>query len=112
MSRGPYTTLLKIQELELVLAESQALHGEEKEAQELMAKIDSLKTCIDEKVLKHFMRFRKNNIGITKEVDGRCRACNMVIPQGTLNRMFSHKENPVCPTCQVFLYLSVFTEEN
>ena len=40
MTRGPYTTLLKIQELELVLKESQALHGEEKEAQELSEKID------------------------------------------------------------------------
>lgn len=112
MTRGPYTTLLKIQELELVLAESQALHGEEKEAQELTEKIDNLKTEVPDRMLKHFSRFRRNGVGITKEVDGRCRACNMVIPQGTLNRMNSAKEEPVCPTCQVYLYLSIFNWEN
>ena len=112
MTRGPYTTLLKIQELELVLKESQALHGEEKEAQELSEKIDALKSDVPERTLKHFDRFRKNGVGITKEVDGRCRACNMVIPQGTLNRMNSGKEEPVCPTCQVYLYLSLYNWED
>ena len=112
MPKGPFTTLLKIQELQLVLEESKMLHGEDKEAQGLAEKIDALSADVPPKLLAHFTKFRKRGVGITSEVDGRCRCCNMVIPQGTLNRMNSGKEEPVCPTCQVYLYLSVYNWEN
>lgn len=112
MPKGPFTTLLKIQELQLVLEESKMLHGEDKEAEGLAEKIDDLSTEVPKKLMAHFTKFRKRGVGITSEVDGRCRACNMVIPQGTLNNMTALKIEPVCPNCNVYLYLSNFTEEN
>ena len=94
------------------MKESEALHGEEKENQELTERIEKLKAEVPERLIKHFTRFRHKGVGIAKEVDGRCRACNVVIPQGTLNRMNTGKEEPICPTCQSYLYLNVFNWEN
>ena len=112
MPKGPFTTLLKIQELQLVLEESKMLHGEDKEALGIAEKIETLSTEVPEKLLAHFTKFRKRGVGITSEVGGRCRCCNMVIPQGTLNNMTALKIDPVCPSCNVYLYLSAFKEEN
>ncbi|MCM8533050.1 MAG: C4-type zinc ribbon domain-containing protein [Lentisphaeraceae bacterium] len=110
---GPLSKLLKIQELELVLKESAIVHSDKDiETDELQKQIDTLKSDVPERLMKHFDRVKKNGLGITQELDGRCKACHMSIPVGNLSRINNGSDEPKCPTCQVFIFTSSFTEEN
>lgn len=110
---GPLSKLLKIQELELVLKESAIVHSDKDiETDELQKQIDSLKADIPERYMKHFDRVKKNGLGITQELDGRCKACHMSIPVGNLSRINNGSDEPKCPSCHVFIFTSGFTEEN
>lgn len=109
---GPLSTLLKIQELELVLKESAIVHPDKDlETKELQKQIDELKSQVSERDLKHFERVKKNGLGITQEVDGRCKACHMSIPVGNLTRINNGSDEPKCPNCHVFIFTSEFGED-
>ena len=109
---GPLSTLLKIQELELVLKESAIVHEDKDlETAEIEKQISSLKSDVPEKILNHYEKFKKNGLGIAQEIDGRCRACHMTIPVGNLNRIQSGKDEPVCPNCGVYIFAEIWEED-
>lgn len=109
---GPLSTLLKIQELELVLKESAIVHPDKDlETEGLQKQIEDLKGDVPERYLKHFERVKKNGLGITQEVDGRCKACHMNIPVGNLSRINNGSDEPKCPNCHVFIFTSEFGED-
>lgn len=109
---GPLSTLLKIQELELVLKESAIVHSDkELDTADLESQISSLKESVPEKYLIHYEKFKKNGLGIAQEIQGRCRACHMTIPVGNLNRIQSGKDDPLCPNCSVYLFAEVWGED-
>ena len=109
---GPLSTLLKIQELELVLKESAIVHPDkELNTDEIEEQISSLKSDVPEKILNHYEKFKKNGLGIAQELQGRCRACHMTIPVGNLNRIQSGKDEPVCPNCGVYIFAEVWGED-
>ena len=109
---GLLSTLLKIQELELVLKESAIVHSDKDlETEELQKQIDELKSKVPERDLKHFEKVKKNGLGITQEVRGRCKACHMSIPVGNLSRINNGSDEPKCPNCHVFIFTSEFGED-
>ena len=110
---GPLSTLLKIQELELVLKESAIVHPDkELETANLQAQIEALKAAIPELYIKHFDRVKKNGLGITQEMNGRCKACHISIPVGNLSRINNGSSEPKCPNCQIFIFTQEFGEDN
>jgi predicted nucleic acid-binding Zn-ribbon protein len=110
---GPLSTLLKIQELELVLKESAIVHSDKDlDTADLQAQIDELKSAVPEKQLTRFNRVKKNGLGITQEIDSRCKACHMVIPVGTLSQINNGTTDPTCPNCQVYIFTQEFGEDN
>ncbi len=109
---GPLSTLLKIQELEMVLKESAIVHSDKDiETGNLEEQIESLKNDVPERILNHFHKVKKNGLGIAQEIQGRCRACHMTIPVGNLNRIQSGKDEPKCPSCSVFLFVEAWGED-
>ena len=109
---GPLSTLLKIQELELVLKESAIVHSDkELETEALQKQIDELKSTVDDTYLRPFNRVKKNGLGITQEIDGRCKACHISIPIGTLSQINNGTVHPKCPNCQVFIFTQEFGED-
>ena len=109
---GPLSTLLKIQELEMVLKESAIVHSDkDMETGNLEEQIENLTKDVPEKTLLHYQKIKKNGLGIAQEIQGYCRACHMTIPVGNLNRIQSGKDEPTCPTCSVFLFAEIWGED-
>ena len=109
---GPLSTLLKIQELEIVLQESAIVHSDKEiETGDLQQQIDTLKGTVPENNLKHYEKFKKNGLGIAQEIQGRCKACHMTIPVGNLNRIQSCKDEPICPSCGVYIFAEIWDED-
>jgi predicted nucleic acid-binding Zn-ribbon protein len=110
---GPLSTLLKIQELELVLKESAIVHPDkELDTKALQNEICKLKQQIPDKFVKNYERVKKNGIGIAQEIQGRCKACHMAIPTGTISRIANGNAEPICPSCRIYIFLEQFNEEN
>ena len=110
---GPLSTLLKIQELEIVLKESSIVHPDkDMETDDIQNQIDELKSQVPERQLKHYDRVKKNGLGIAQEMQGRCKACHMAIPVGTITAIQSGKSEPTCPNCNIYIFLESFGEEN
>ncbi len=114
---GPLTTLLKIQDLEIVLKESTIVHSESEmevglKTEQIKTEIENLKKEIPEKMLNRYLKVKKNGLGIAQEIQGRCKACHMVIPVGTINSILNKKAEPACPSCNVYVYLQNFNEDN
>ena len=64
---GPLSTLLKIQELEIVLQESAIVHqGQEFDTESLQKEIEALESQIPEKMLTRYKRVKKNGLGIAQ----------------------------------------------
>lgn len=109
---GPLSTLLKIQELEIVLQESAIVHSDKDlPTDSLQEEIGTLKETVPEDLLKHYEKFKKNGLGIAQEIQGRCKACHMTIPVGNLNRIQSCKDAPICPSCGVYLFAETWGDD-
>ncbi|MCM8541782.1 MAG: C4-type zinc ribbon domain-containing protein [Lentisphaeraceae bacterium] len=129
---GPLSTLLKIQDLELVLKESSIVHpdidletediqaeGEDTQADDILtqaediqAQIDELKKNVPERQFKQYDKVKKNGLGIAQEIQGRCKACHMAIPIGTITSIQAGKSEPLCPSCNVYIFLESFGEDD
>ena len=113
---GPLSTLLKIQDLEIVLKESSIVHSDndletDNESEAIQSQIDELKNQIPERIVKHYEKVKKNGLGIAQEIQGRCKACHMAIPVGTITNFQSEKCEPICPSCNVYIFLESFGED-
>ena len=103
-------SLLRLQELELILGESKILHqNQDSQPTELAAiekQISAFRKEIKPDLLRRYDMLRKNGLGVVKESAGVCTGCHLNVPVGDLNRM-RHGQIPwVCPNCSRFLYLS------
>jgi len=110
MTSDTFELMMELQELELVLQESDIVHGEDHEhdTEDLNEKIEKIRSLIPDNYLYRYDRMRQSKVGIVHEVNGRCKACHMAIPVGDLSRMRNKKIDPVCPSCSVFLLLESF----
>lgn len=113
---GPLSTLLKIQDLEIVLKESSIVHSDsdletDSDTEDIQQQIDELKSQVPEKQLRHYERVKKNGLGIAQEIQGRCKACHMTIPVGTITSIQSEKSEPICPNCNIYIFLESFGED-
>lgn len=108
---GPLSTLLKIQELEIVLKESAIVHDEEVNTESIQETLEELRAQVPETMLNTYNRNKKNGLGIAQEINGRCKACHMSVPQGTINRIQSGNQDATCPNCSVYIYLESFNED-
>jgi len=108
--RKTIQSLLHLQELELVLAESSILHQNQATPPLGLAaiqhKIQDYRSNIREDYLRRYDMLRKNGLGVVKEAAGVCTGCHLNVPVGDLNRM-RHCQIPwVCPNCARFLFIS------
>ena len=104
----PYEFLLKVQEHETILDETKLIHGEEHtdDMEELENELAELRNSVPEKMLIRYDRLREKGVlGVTKLIDGRCKACHMSIAVGDISRMKNNTMSPECPNCQVYLVL-------
>ena len=113
MLKEQLAILLQIQDCELILKESNIMHGtnHDHDTEDLEAKIAELREKVEDKHLKHYDRMKEKGLGVAKEVNGRCKACHMVINVGDLGRMQKNQAQPICPSCNVYLYLESYDEE-
>ena len=110
---GPLSKLLKIQELEIILKESAIVHDIDTiNTAQIQETIKTLREEVPDAMLQKFARTKKNGMGITQELKGRCKACHMSIPVGTLNRIQNANQESTCPNCNVYIFLESFTQEN
>ena len=101
-------SLMRLQELELVLTESRILHSGEKpdSVAELEQKVEACRRAIDTIYLTRYDRLRRNGLGVTREIGGVCGGCRLNVNQGDLNRMRRGEMQSSCPNCGRFLLLS------
>ncbi len=112
MPKGPLTQLLKIQELELVLHESAIVHGAGAvDDKNLKRKIADLRKKVPQAFLNHYDSVKRNGMGIAREIGGRCRACQVVMPNGDLNNIRSGRIQAICPSCNIYIYIESFGQE-
>jgi predicted nucleic acid-binding Zn-ribbon protein len=101
-------SLIRLQELELILTESRILHAGEVPASvaELETVIEDNRRSIDKTFLKRYDMLRRNGMGVTQEIGGVCGGCRLNVNQGDLNRMRRGEMTWACPNCGRFLLLS------
>jgi len=100
--------LHELQEMEIVLRESDILHdGQVPDAAEkTIRKIAVLRKTVPEDILRRFDALRRNGTAVATETGGVCSACRLNIPIGDLNRMRKGLIPWVCPNCGRYLLLS------
>lgn len=105
--REQLTKLQQLQEKEITLREGRILHRDgHEDLAALEQQIEQLRAGIDPVVLSRFDRlFGQQGQGVVTVDNGLCLSCNLVIPQGDLNRIGKGVLEPVCPNCGVFLVL-------
>ncbi len=101
-------SLIRLQELELVLTESRILHAGEVPASVagLEREVEACRHTIDKTYLKRYDMLRRNGLGVTREIGGVCGGCRLNVNQGDLNRMRRAEMPCTCPNCGRFLLLS------
>lgn len=104
--------LLKLQELEIVLEESQIVHGEnhDQDTAKIETKITNLRKKISVKTLSTYDRLRKKGLGIAREVELRCKSCHMPMALSVVNAMKDSVNAPQCPNCNVIIFPSAFED--
>ena len=103
--------LLKLQELDIILAEARIVHKNEKNTDLVKEKVDSLREKIDESILSRYDRLTKQGLAVVQEMNGMCLGCNLSIPVGDLNRIRTGKMEPSCPNCGKFLAIAPLVKE-
>jgi len=100
--------LQKLQDLEIVLRESQIVHGntgDEGGRAQVDLEAKELRSEIDQATLARYDRMSRQGLCVVHERKGMCLGCNLAIPQGDLNRMIRGEMRPCCPHCDRFLIL-------
>jgi predicted nucleic acid-binding Zn-ribbon protein len=100
--------LMEMQELELVVHESEILHKSQEEAgtKALRKQIDDIAAEIPPEPLQRYRKLRSAGLAVVDEEGGICLGCRLNIPRGDLNRMRTGKAPWMCPNCSKFLLLS------
>lgn len=100
------TLLLQLQEIDITLAETKIVHGDDRDSETLVKKAHAIRQKIDPGTLSRYDRLIKQGSGIVQIKDGKCTGCNLTIAVGDVNRMISQKVDPICPHCGKFLVMS------
>ena len=103
--------LVKLQELDLILAEVKIVHKKEKNTDSIKEKVKSIREQIDLMILSRYDRLARQGLAVVQEIDGRCLGCNLSIPVGDLNRIKAQKMDSICPNCGKFLVITSVREE-
>jgi predicted nucleic acid-binding Zn-ribbon protein len=100
--------LMKMQELELVVHESEILHKSQEDTgtKTLRLQVDDIATEIPAEPLQRYRKLRSAGLAVVGEEGGICLGCRLNIPRGDLNRMRAGKAPWMCPNCSKFLLLS------
>jgi predicted nucleic acid-binding Zn-ribbon protein len=100
--------LMKMQELELVVHESEILHKSQEDTgtKTLRKQVDDIATEIPAEPLQRYRKLRSAGLAVVGEEVGICLGCRLNIPRGDLNRMRAGKAPWMCPNCSKFLLLS------
>ncbi len=103
--QNPGIALLELQELELVIAESEILHARlaPEVAGEVKGRIAILRQAMDADTLRRYDRLRQQGLAVAKLHEGVCNGCRLNIPQGEIIRMKKVEGIPGCPNCGRFL---------
>ncbi len=107
--REVIASLMHVQDLELVLEESNILHrGRQPDAdlKVLQSKIETLRQTVPASTLRRYDMLRRNGLAVTREEGGLCTACRLNVPKGDLNRMRNGIKEWMCPNCGRFVLLS------
>ena len=106
--RQQIAALAELQELELVVEESDILHRQDAEPQivEVRQKIEELRARIDPETLTRYDRLRDQGPAVVSEVKGLCTGCRLNVPKGDLQRMRNGNMPWLCPNCSKFILLS------
>ncbi|NLF17558.1 MAG: hypothetical protein GX595_09895 [Lentisphaerae bacterium] len=106
--RDLLTALLELQELEIVLEESQIVHGDAtaQVAVALTARIGRLRAGVSTQDLRRFDALRRSGPAVVRERGGTCGGCHLNVTRGDLNRMRRCEVDWVCPNCGRYLFLS------
>ena len=96
-----------MQELELVLAESEILHRTEPavDVARVNKQIHAVRQKIDDEHLRRYDMLRRNGLGVVWAATGVCSGCHLNVPQGDLNRMRRGQMPWACPNCARFIML-------
>lgn len=103
--------LLRLQELDIILAEARIVHKIEKNTEVVKEKVNLLREKIDLTTLSRYDRLTKQGLAVVQEMNGMCLGCNLSIPVGDLNRIRIGKMEPSCPNCGKFLAIAALVEE-
>ena len=100
--------LMKMQELELVVHESEILHRSQDEGgtKALRKQIEEIAAEIPAEQLQRYRKLRSGGLAVVGEEGGVCLGCRLNIPKGDLNRMRSGNAPWMCPNCSKFVLLS------
>jgi predicted nucleic acid-binding Zn-ribbon protein len=106
------TSLLRLQELELVREETRIVHQGDagNRLSDIEAAIRTIRDTIPEQDLRRFDGLRRNGVAAVREVHGVCRGCHLNVPVGDLNRMQRGEMPWLCPNCGRFLLVCGSTE--
>ena len=97
--------LLKIQDYELIVRESEIVHNKKTGYDSIKEKINALREQIDNDILKIY-----NVKGVNRELNGCCNGCHMNISKGELSRLIKNQDKlPFCPSCHSLLFLQSFS---
>ncbi len=102
-------SLLELQELEIVLAESLILHKTRApdHGTAIDGSMDRIRERIPEDILKRYDKLRRAGLAVVHEKDGFCSGCRLHVPIGDLHRMRRGAADWVCPNCARFIMLSL-----
>lgn len=105
--REAVATLLKLQEMELVLEEAAIIHSGRnvKGVSEMKSRMQTLRQNVPPPVLRRYDRLRRTGIGACAVQNGFCACCHLRVPVGDLNRMRRGDTEWVCPNCGRFLMI-------
>ena len=103
--------LMKLQELDIIIAEAKIVHRKEKNTDSIKKKIESIREQLDTIMLSRYDRLVRQGLAVVQEMNGMCLGCNLSIPVGDLNRMKTQKMEAICPNCGKFLVVEPSPKE-
>ncbi len=106
--RDLLTTLLELQELEIVLEESRIVHGDSALASAAVVeqRVKAIRQSVPPGELRRYDGLRRGGAAVVKEHDGSCGGCHLNINRGDRNRMLRMEMAWVCPNCGRYLLVS------
>ncbi len=107
-TRREVALLAQLQEIELVIEESNILHPEnsERRLESLRLQRQELRRNLPSAWLERYDKLREQGAPVVKEASGICTGCRLRVPQGDLQRMRNGSAPWLCPNCSRFILLS------